>query len=148
MISRMTAKVSLDFQLITSRLQSAEIPPVDCVVGIATGGTVPASLAAFHLGKPLVMLGINYRAPDNSPRYATPKVIHSAEIPSPVKHILLVDDVSVSGKTVAVAKAQLPDVQITTLVMKGSADIVLFPEVSSCVIWPWKIEPNLQPVAR
>jgi hypothetical protein len=28
--------------------------------------------------------------------------------------------------------------EVTTLVMKGKADYVLFPEVRTCVQWPWK----------
>ena len=133
-------KVVLGFQEIAERIKAVELPDIDCVVGVATGGSAPAALVAFHLDKPLYTLGINYRAPDNSPRYDAPKVLVSAEIPSSTNHILLVDDVSVSGKTLDVAKTQLPDAKVTTLVMKGSADYVLFPEVAECVIWPWKAE--------
>ena len=136
----MDGKVELGFEVIAARLKEVELPSVDCVVGVATGGQVPAALVAYAIDRPLIMLGINYRAPDNSPRFDAPKVLVSAEIPPSTKHILLVDDVSVTGKTLAVAKAQLPNVQITTLVLKGSADIVLFPEIAACVKWPWHAE--------
>ena len=133
-------KVVLAFEEIAQRIRAVKLPDVDCVVGVATGGSVPAALVAFHLDKPLYTLGINYRARDNSPRFDAPKVLFSAEIPPQSNHILLVDDVSVSGKTLEVAKTQLPNAKVTTLVMKGSADYVLFPEVAECVIWPWKAE--------
>lgn len=134
----MDEKVSLEFVEIAHRLKQQELPDVDVVVGIATGGTVPASLVAYELGKPLLLLHINYRAEDNSPLYEQPKLL---EIPPELKlnqHILLVDDVSVTGKTLQFATAQLENHQVTTLVMKGKADLVLFPEVGSCVKWPWK----------
>ena len=136
----MDLKVALNFTEITARLKSTPLPAVDLVVGIATGGIVPASLAAYELEKPLALLHINYRNPDNSPRYVEPQLL---EIPPEMKagqHILLVDDVSVTGKTLEFARLQLPQQQITTLVMKGKGDIVLFPEVASCVKWPWKLE--------
>ena len=51
--------------------------------------------------------------------------------------ILLVDDVGVSGETLKLAGEHLKNFEITTMVMKGSGDIVLFPEISTCVNWPW-----------
>ena len=136
----MDGKVPLEFVEIASRLKEQILPNVDVVVGIATGGTVPASLVAYELGKPLLMLYINYRAEDNSPRYEQPKLLEILPELKPGQHILLVDDVAVTGKTLQFAAAQLENHQITTLVMKGAADIVLFPEVASCVKWPWKAE--------
>ena len=54
------------------------------------------------------------------------------------KLILLVDDVSVSGKTMAVALSQLKGLSVKTFAMKGKADYVLFPDIQDCVKWPWK----------
>ncbi|MFT5193695.1 MAG: adenine/guanine phosphoribosyltransferase-like PRPP-binding protein [Cellvibrionaceae bacterium] len=134
----MDEKVPLGFVEIANRLKLQSLPDVDVVIGIATGGTVPASLVAYELGKPLLMLYINYRAEDNSPLYDQPKLLEIPPELKPEQHVLLVDDVSVTGKTLEFARSQLKNQQITTLVMKGSADIVLFPEVGSCVKWPWK----------
>lgn len=133
----MTDKVSLDFTEITRRIKDTAFPAVDAVVGIATGGTVPASLVAFELGVPLQMLHINYRAPDNSPQREAPAVLSSLDLlPTPAT-ILLVDDVAVSGQTLAAAKAQLDGYTVITLVLKGKGDYVMFPEVAACVNWPW-----------
>jgi len=133
-------KVSLNFVTIAGRLKQTPLPQVDWVVGIATGGVVPASLVAYQLERPLSLLTINYRAPDNTPRHREPVLLHSAEINPDARHILLVDDVSVTGQTLDLARRLLKDRQVTTLVLKGQADVVLFPEIAACINWPWKTE--------
>lgn len=130
-------KVALDFLEIRARLKGLRLPPADAVVGIATGGTVPASLVAYELGVPLYLLPLNYRAEDNTPQRPRPERLGPFTPPA-AGHVLLVDDVSVSGQTLAAAKTFLPELTVTTLVMKGRADLVLFPEVETCVLWPWK----------
>ena len=134
----MESKVKLDFVQIVQRLKQCHLPDVDYVVGIGSGGIVPASLVAFHLERPLSILPINFRAPDNSPRHPAPQLLGQLDLPANARHILLVDDVSVSGQTLSIAKQALAGYQITTLVMKGQADFVLFPEIAACVNWPWK----------
>ncbi len=114
------------------------MPAVDLVLGIATGGTVPASLLAHQLGCELLIVHVNYRDESNAPRYPEPVLFTSPPLPEGRRRILLVDDVSVSGKTMAVAGALLSGHEVTTLVLKGKADYVLFPEVKTCVQWPWK----------
>lgn len=127
-------------QEITDSLNKISFPQIDIVIGIATGGTVPASLVAFKLNKPMQLIEINYRDEDNNPRYIDP-ALQNENIPDlKNKKILLVDDVSVSGKTLGYAKKLLSGNEITTFVMKGSADISLFPEIQSCVNWPWKLK--------
>ncbi len=134
---RTQEKVVLDFREICSRLERLTLPPVDLVVGIATGGSVPASLVAYKLGAPLAMMRLNYRAEDNTPQRPEPELLSTFQPPNAAR-VLLVDDVSVTGKTLAAAKLLLPRSHVTTLVMKGRGDYVLFPEVASCVVWPWK----------
>lgn len=129
-------KVTLDFLEVRNRLERLELPEVDLVVGIATGGSVPASLVAYKLNRPLAMMRLNYRAEDNTPQRPEPQ-LQSPFQPPEARRVLLVDDVSVSGQTLGVARALLPHCEVTTLVLKGRADYVLFPEVSSCVVWPW-----------
>lgn len=131
-------KVKLDFLEIRDRLGRLELPEVDLVVGIATGGSVPASLVAYKLNRPLATVQLNYRAEDNTPQRSEPELLTAFRPPN-ARRVLLVDDVSVSGKTLTAAKALLPHSHVTTLVMKGRADYVLFPEVASCVVWPWKV---------
>ena len=132
-------KVKLVLPEIADRIRKTQFPEVDLVVGIASGGLVPASLVAFHLNKPLEVIEINYRDEDNNPRYDLPKLLAKFNEPITGNHILLVDDVSVSGKTLETAKALFEDCEVTTFVLKGQADISAFPEVATCVDWPWKL---------
>lgn len=129
--------VDLSFKEFSERFKKVKLPEVDLVVGIARGGIVPASLAAYVLGSELKIVCINYRDDNNSPQRSEPALLKEFEgIAS--KNILLVDDVSVSGKTVDFAKNLLEGNNVITMVMKGKGDIVLFPEIRECVNWPWK----------
>ena len=131
--------VPVSFTEISERLRSMALPETDLVIGIGTGGVVPASLVAFHLACELQIITLNYRDENNTPRYENPVIVNMAEIPSlQGKRILLVDDVSVSGKTLNEALLHFQGLQIKTLTMKGKADFVLFPEIKDCVKWPWK----------
>lgn len=147
-------KVRLELPDIARKLKSLTLPDVDAVVGIATGGVAFASIVAFWLEKPLQVIHLNYRDENNKPRHVKPKLLEPFAIDSitfskgiyPLvtptenssKHILLVDDVSVSGATLETAKNLLPDFQITSLVIKGKADFVLYPDVRACILLPWR----------
>lgn len=136
----MPEKTPLDFTTIVRRFDDTEIPTVDSVVGIQTGGRVIASLCAYRLKCPLFMLPIHFRDQNNDPEYDAPILFsEDFKLPPAGERILLVDDVSVSGKTVDAAKNVLADryESIQTLVLKGKGDIVLFPDVKGCVAWPW-----------
>lgn len=133
-----STKVTLTFTEISDRLHAAKLPEVDVVVGIARGGLHPALMVAHQLRVPLAVMRVNFRDDDNKPRSDVPKLLqpHDAELTG--KRVLLVDDVSVSGATLRFAAALLSDAaHITTLTLKGQAEIVLFPEVKACVNWPW-----------
>jgi uncharacterized protein len=130
------AKVPLGFDEIVARLAAFDLPEVDLVVGVASGGTVPAGLLAYRLGVPLTLLRINYRDGENRPQRPRPELLSPASLPTG-RRILLVDDVSVSGATLDLAKELLAGNEVTTLVLKGRGDHVAFPEVGSCVVWPW-----------
>ena len=127
----------IPFSEVVQAIRKASLPPCDLVVGIGSGGVVPASLIAFQLEVPLEILWLNYRTPDNKPRFVSPRLVCNWTVPREYDTILLVDDVSVSGKTLTTAQRFLADASITTLVLKGQADIVLFPNISTCVYWPW-----------
>lgn len=135
----MNNKVSLDFLTISQALKSFLLPEVNHVVGIATGGIIPASLIAHQIDRPLSLMHINYRAPDNSPRHTEPVLVSWQPLPMDGQRILLVDEVSVSGKTMDFARTLLKGQQVITFVLKGKADYVLFPDIDSCVNWPWKM---------
>jgi hypoxanthine phosphoribosyltransferase len=121
-----------------NRLKSFDFPEVDLIVGITYGASVPAKMISELLNLPLRYIHINFRDDENTPRYEKPHLINTDDIPSHHKRLLLVDDVSVSGKTLACALENLRDFEVHTFVLKGKADFVLFPEIKTCVNWPWK----------
>lgn len=133
-------KVRLEFHTISARMRELKLPEVDVVVGIARGGIVPASMVAHQLGVPLVLLHLNYRDDNNRPQHPQPELLGPIHFDPTGKLILLVDDVSVTGATLQVAQTYLKGARITTLTLKGKADLVLFPEIRDCVDWPWRVE--------
>jgi uncharacterized protein len=134
-----TNKIPLEFAEISRRLRELQLPNVDAVIGIGRGGVVPASLVAHQLGVPLHVLRVNYRDDDNKPRSSAPRLLEEFQFDFAGSQVLVVDDVSVTGATLNAARDVLIGASITTLVCKGKADFVLFPEVVSCVIWPWSM---------
>ena len=140
-------KVVLSFSEISRRLRALPLPSADHVVGIGRGGIVPAAMLAHQLGLPLTVLSLNYRDDTNQPRYETPQRLAPLPALPAGAHLLLVDDVAVTGRTLDAAKALLAGHPITTVVLKGQGDYVLFPEIPQCVLWPWRPEPAGQPIA-
>lgn len=130
--------VPLSFKKISERLKIVNLPETDVVIGIGSGGVPAATMVAYHLNAELEVMTLNYRDEQNKPRYESPKVLQKPEWNLEGKRILLVDDVSVSGKTMNAALELLPGLNVKTLAMKGKADFVLFPEIKDCVKWPWK----------
>lgn len=126
------------FDVISRRLRTLDLPTVDVVVGIASGGTVPAALLAHQLHLPLALVRLNFRDEDNVPRRPQPEVLEPPPRFRPGTRLLLVDEVSVTGATLAAARALFPEQKVVTLVLKGHADAVAFPEIEGCVAWPWK----------
>ena len=136
----MTDKLNLDFLTISRRINQIQLPATEHVVGIASGGIVPASILAYRLNCSLSLIKINYRSANNKPQRPTPTLLEPFDIPENIKHILLVDDVSVSGKTLDLARTILSGFDVVTFVLKGKADLVVFPEIGECVNWPWKTD--------
>ena len=130
--------VNISFPEIKKALDNFSLPEFDLVIGIAEGGLVPAALTANKLGCELATIKINYRDENNKPRFDKPEIIKSFDGIIKDKNILLVDDVSVTGKTIDAARNLLKDNHITTFVFKGKADYVLLPNIADCVNWPWK----------
>ncbi|HYQ56033.1 MAG TPA: phosphoribosyltransferase [Draconibacterium sp.] len=119
-------------------MNTIKFPEIDVVIGIGTGGVPAATMVAYYLNAELLVMTLNYRDEENNPRYNEPKVLEKAHWDLEGKRILLVDDVSVSGKTMEAALYQLEGLNVKTCAMKGEADYVLFPEIKDCVKWPWK----------
>lgn len=131
----------LAFEEIAARLAEWEFPRgVDGVVGIATGGVVPAALVAQRLGVGMKVIGVNYRDEANEPRFAEPQLRSRVPELGNWKRVLLVDDVYVSGKSWHAARALLPrEVEVVPFVLKGKVEFALFRDVEGCVEWPWKV---------
>ncbi|MBU9889120.1 MAG: phosphoribosyltransferase [Candidatus Omnitrophica bacterium] len=130
--------IRLSFDRIVRRLFQERLPRVDLVLAVAEGGLVPGALAALRLGVPMGTVRVRFRDKGNREIYKAPRVFKRPVIPRGVRSVLIADDVSVTGKTLEAARALVPrTVKVRTLVLKGRADIVLFPEIRPCVNWPW-----------
>ena len=136
------ARVPMPFERVAARVRervrAAALGRIDAVVALARGGVVPGALIAYELGVPLRLLRLRFRDDANVPLGAVPSV--DEDVPD-VRglRVLIVDDVSVSGATLRAAQAAL-GTEAVTLVVKGApgaADVVLFDDVPSCVVWPW-----------
>jgi adenine/guanine phosphoribosyltransferase-like PRPP-binding protein len=125
---------------ISRRLRGFSFPTgIDGVVGIASGGVVPAALVAHHLGVELRVIALNYRDDANVPRHDAPRLLGPVPELGDWKRILLVDDVWVSGSTWWAARAALSaELEVLPWVMKGKVDFALIRDVEGCVQWPWK----------
>ncbi|MEO6245249.1 MAG: phosphoribosyltransferase [Opitutaceae bacterium] len=130
----------LAFTDISQRLRAWTFPTgIEGVVGIASGGVVPAALVAQHLGVELKVIALNYRDEANEPRFAEPKLLSAVPDLGTWRRVLLVDDVCVSGRSWRAARALLPaEVEVLPFVLKGKPDFALFRDLDGCVSWPWK----------
>lgn len=132
----------LTFTRVAERLHTADLPPrveVDAVVAVARGGVVPGALIALHLAKPLRLLRLSFRDDANAPKGPLPEPLGS--VPDVRgQRVVLVDDVAVTGATLRRARELLGAAHVVTVAFKGrpdAADVVLFPDVPTCVRWPW-----------
>ena len=131
----------LAFTAIAARLARWQFPAgIDGVVGIASGGVVPAALVAQRLGVEMKVIALNFRDEANEPRYAEPKLLSAVPDLGAWRRVLLVDDVYVSGKSWHAARALLPrEIEVLPFVMKGKTNFALIDDLDGCVQWPWKI---------
>lgn len=131
----------LAFEEIARRLAAWRFPEqIDGVVGIATGGVVPAALVAQRLGVGLKLIALNYRDEANEPRHPAPQLLSAVPDLGSWRRVLLVDDVYVSGQSWRAARALLPpDVDVLPFVLKGKVDFALIRDIDGCVQWPWRV---------
>jgi hypoxanthine phosphoribosyltransferase len=139
-------KVVLTFETIASRLRrlldATDLRHVDEVVAVARGGVVAGALVAYHLRRPLHVVRSRFRDDANVPLDEVPHVT-AEPLDLRGRHVLVVDDVSVTGATLRAVAAALGAEGTTTLVLKGrpgAADHVVFDDVPSCVVWPWAVD--------
>lgn len=130
----------LSFTDISARLAAWKFPTgLDGIVGIASGGIVPAALVAQRLGLDLKIIALNYRDEANEPRFAEPKLLSVVPDLGTWRRVLLVDDVYVSGKSWHAARARLPaGADVLPFVLKGQVDFALIRDLDGCVQWPWR----------
>ena len=128
----------LSFNDIFSRIKTLGPGDYDLVVGIKEGGKIPAILISYQIGCDLCFIKVSRRNEDNEIIYDPPKLEEPDLSGSRSQKILIVDDVSVSGATMEAVKNIFKGKKVSTLVLKGKGDIVLFPEIEECVNWPWR----------
>lgn len=131
-------KKSLD-EIIEGLKQLSFREEFDLVVGIGRGGVIPAALVSQKLGIPLEILRIRYRDDQHVPLYDTPKMLERVCFAFEGKRILLVDDVSRTGKTFVRAKKSLDGAQyiktLAVIATDGQADYSCYQ--GDCFRFPW-----------
>ncbi|MFA6218105.1 MAG: phosphoribosyltransferase family protein [Candidatus Omnitrophota bacterium] len=131
--------LEISFEIICKMLKKISLPDCQLVVGIANGGVVPASLVACLLNRDLRIIRSQYRDENNNPCFPEPVIKNTVTVTPDISTILLVDDVSISGKTLSAAREVFKEYTVKTFVFRGKADFVLFPELDECVSWPWRV---------
>jgi xanthine phosphoribosyltransferase len=109
----------------------------EVIVAIAQGGVMPAALIQQEWGVPLRVIRINYRDSANKPRYDDAKLFEEGPFAVKGKKILLVDDVSRTGRTLARAREYLDGNTVRTFLVNGKADYSLY-DTEECLRMPWK----------
>ena len=113
----------------------------DVVIGIERGGVFLAGLIARELGAGLCTIRASFYD-DSKPakeKFEKPKITLA---PLPLlngKRVLIVDDVSNTGKTLSAVRAQILSAgaaEIKTFVYAGKADFSCRP-FEKCLIFPW-----------
>ncbi len=110
----------------------------DLVVGIGKGGIVPAYIVSEFLALPLEIIWLNLRDESHREIREEPELIKEISFNPKSKTILLVDDVSRTGKTFEKAKSLMHNARtVKTLAVNGRADYSLFDE--DCFRMPWNL---------
>jgi hypoxanthine phosphoribosyltransferase len=108
----------------------------DLVVAVLNGGREPARLVAEKLGLPVAGLHVNFRDERHRPRHEAPVLLAPPDFDVRGRRLLVVDDRSRTGGTLAFAKEVLKDAALVrTLAVNGKADYSLFDE--TCFVFPW-----------
>jgi len=109
----------------------------DAIVAVAQGGVIPAAFLQQEWGIPLSVVRINYRDSENKPRYEDARLLEEQPFALKGKRVLLVDDVSRTGRTLARARAYCDGNTVRTFLLNGRADFSLY-DTEECLRMPWK----------
>lgn len=127
----------ISFKKIIDKIKKIKFEKFDLIIAIGRGGIIPASLAADRLKIDMFVLWLNFRDKNNNPKYKSPKLTKKFNFKLKNKKILLVDDVSKTGKTLEKAKKILKGNEIKTFVINGAADYNII-NSKECVEFPWR----------
>lgn len=117
-------------------LKEIDFEDFELIIAIGSGGIIPAAFIQRKLNIPMKIININYRDPDHKPKYDEAVLLEEKEFPIKNKRILLVDDVSRTGKTLKKAKEYLKGNQIKTFIINGDGDYNFFNQ-EECLRMPW-----------
>ncbi len=117
-------------------LNEIQFEDFDLIVAIGSGGIIPAAFIQRKLNIPMRIININYRDPSHKPKYDDAILLEEKEFPMKNKKILLVDDVSRTGKTLKKAKEYLKHNIIKTFTINGEGDYSFYNQ-EECLLMPW-----------
>lgn len=109
----------------------------EAIVAVANGGIMPGAILHEESGLPISVIQINYRDHENKPRYPDARLLETGPAPFPGQRVLLVDDVSRTGRTLARARQFLSASTVKAFLINGEADFSLY-NTSECLRMPWK----------
>jgi hypoxanthine phosphoribosyltransferase len=121
----------------TARLAEIQFGAFDLIVAIGSGGIIPAGFIQQKLRIPMKIINLNYRDEANQPRFEDAQVLEDEAWPLRGRKILLIDDVSRTGKTLQKALQYLAGNTICTCVINGESDYSFYRE-TECIKLPWK----------
>lgn len=108
----------------------------DIIVAIGRGGIIPAALLNQKLNLPFYILQLRYRDDTHKIMYKKPQRVDRILCTIRGKKVLVVDDVSRTGKTLETACQLLQKAKrIKTFVINGTADYSLYN--TDCFTFPW-----------
>ncbi len=128
----------ITFDEIKNKLATIEFAETfDLIVAITNGGIVPAAILNQRLNVEMQLLKINWRDPQQKPKYTAPRLLATPDFEYKNKTILLVEDRVKTGATLEFAKKLLlPDAKLVkTFAVNGPADYSLYN--GACFKFPW-----------
>lgn len=118
-------------------LENQPLGDFDLIVAVARGGLVPAALISSMTGTDMAAIWINLRDENREEKHEKPRLMREKNFNPSGKRILLVDDMSRTGKTLTFAKKHLDTAkEIKTLVLSGKSDYSFLPS-GECIEVPW-----------